>query len=133
MACTASFPGANGLDNAGGAVHQVDKTGKENVTLPRPDAGVPNNLPVADGTPGRAERLKDEEGFLQALTTNALPAVSFVKPIGSLNEHPGNTLLVDHTQYDTTSILKLIETRWGLSPLGARDAAANNMLNAFDF
>jgi len=39
---------------------------------------------------------------------------------------------VDHTQYDTTSILKLIETRFGLAPLGERDASANDMRNAFD-
>ena len=29
--------------------------------------------------------------------------------------------------------LKFIETRWKLNPLGTRDAAANNLLNAFDF
>jgi acid phosphatase len=40
---------------------------------------------------------------------------------------------VDHTQYDTTSILKFIENRWGLAPLGTRDAAANGLTNAFDF
>jgi phospholipase C len=40
---------------------------------------------------------------------------------------------VDHTVYDTTSILKLIETRWGLEPLGTRDAAAADMTAAFDF
>ena len=40
---------------------------------------------------------------------------------------------VDHTPYETTSILKFIETRWQLAPLGSRDAAANNLLNAFDF
>jgi len=40
---------------------------------------------------------------------------------------------VDHTQYDTTSILKFIESCWGLKPLGTRDATANNLLNAFDF
>ena len=40
---------------------------------------------------------------------------------------------VDHTQYDTTSILKFIETRWGLAPLGDRDAAANDLTNAFNF
>jgi len=40
---------------------------------------------------------------------------------------------VDHTAYETTSILKFIETRWQLAPLGSRDAAANNLLNAFDF
>jgi phospholipase C len=40
---------------------------------------------------------------------------------------------VDHTVYDTTSILKLIETRFGLAPLGDRDAKANDMRNAFIF
>jgi plastocyanin len=40
---------------------------------------------------------------------------------------------VDHTKYDTTSILKLIETRWGLAPLGPRDAAATGLANVFDF
>src|SRR2546426_893978 len=40
---------------------------------------------------------------------------------------------VDHTTYETTSILKFIETRWQLAPLGSRDAAANNLFNAFDF
>ena len=41
--------------------------------------------------------------------------------------------LVDSTVYDHTSILKFIEWRWRLAPLGARDAAANNLLPAFDF
>jgi phospholipase C len=40
---------------------------------------------------------------------------------------------IDHTPYDTTSVLKFIEWRWGLPPLGPRDAAANNLLAAFDF
>jgi len=40
---------------------------------------------------------------------------------------------VDHTEYDTTSILKLIENRFGLLPLGERDAKAGDMRNAFDF
>ena len=38
---------------------------------------------------------------------------------------------VDHTRYDTTAILKLIETRWGLAPLGARDAAQVPLTGAF--
>jgi phospholipase C len=40
---------------------------------------------------------------------------------------------VDHTVYDTTSILRFIEWRWGLEPLGGRDAAANNLNAAFNF
>ena len=39
---------------------------------------------------------------------------------------------VDHTRYDTTSILKLIAARFNLPPLGSRDTAADGMLNAFD-
>jgi len=37
---------------------------------------------------------------------------------------------VDHTTYDTTSILKLIETRFGLQPLGTRDAAVADLTAA---
>ena len=37
------------------------------------------------------------------------------------------------TLYDTTSILKFIEWRYGLKPLTDRDAGANNLLTAFDF
>jgi phospholipase C len=153
----------------------------------------------AVGTPGRAEHLKDMDDFRAALRNNALPAVSFIKPLGLFDEHPGYTDVmrgqnyihdlikliqaspawkdsaiilaydenggrwdhvappkgdrwgpgtrvpaiiispfakrhwVDHTQYDTTSILKFIETRWELAPLGSRDAAANDLTNAFDF
>ena len=39
---------------------------------------------------------------------------------------------VDHTEYDTTSIPRTIEVRWGLDPLGSRDARANDLRNAFD-
>lgn len=39
---------------------------------------------------------------------------------------------VDHTQYETDSILKLIETRYGLAPLGTRDAAANDLTGTLD-
>ena len=40
---------------------------------------------------------------------------------------------VDHTQYDTTAILKLIEERWSLQPLADRDAESGDMTTAFDF
>jgi acid phosphatase len=153
----------------------------------------------ADGTVAKAEHLKDEQDFLAALATGRLPAVSFVKPYGLDNEHPGYTDLitgenhvrdlinavrasphwnhtaiiitydenggfwdhvappvvdrwgpgsrvptlvisplarkgfVDHHRYDTTSILALIEHRWGLAPLSARDAAADPLSGAFEF
>jgi phospholipase C len=41
--------------------------------------------------------------------------------------------LVDHTQADFTSILRFIETIHSLPPLTARDAAAADLLEAFDF
>src|SRR5215467_12316250 len=40
---------------------------------------------------------------------------------------------IDHTVYDSTAILKLIETRFGLEPLGERDKNAKGMTEAFDF
>jgi len=151
----------------------------------------------ADHTPGRAAHLKDESEFVRDIQAGRLPAVSFIKPLGPDNEHPGYSDLlrgerhvselvravenspawpgtviivtydehggrwdhvappvvdrwgpgsrvpaiiisplarrhyVDHTRYDTTSILKLIETRWGLAPLGTRDAAANDLERVF--
>jgi acid phosphatase len=42
----------------------------------------------APGMPGRAH-LKDETEFIAAAQGGTLPAVSFVKPIGEENEHPG--------------------------------------------
>jgi len=40
---------------------------------------------------------------------------------------------VDHGVYDHTSILRLLEWRWGLEPLSVRDAHANNLASALDF
>src|SRR5262249_17439574 len=146
----------------------------------------------ADGTPGRTDHLRDELDFYTDVAAGRLPAVSFVKPLGPDNEHPGYATLqngqlhvadlisaiqsspawddtaiiitydeqggrwdhvpppvidrwgpglrvptiiispfarkgfVDHTQYETASILRLIETRWQLEPLSTRDAAAGD-------
>jgi phospholipase C len=151
---------------------------------------------TAEHRVSRAAHLKDEADFLTDLKNRALPAVSFVKPLGSENEHPGygseyegdqhtvaliraiqadgvdwpSTVVVltydefggsadhvappsaapaadrwgpgtripamilspllpavsgiDHTVYDTTSILATIERRFGLAPLADRDRAA---------
>jgi phospholipase C len=40
---------------------------------------------------------------------------------------------VSHTNRELTSILKLVETRFSLAPLTARDAAADDMTEFFDF
>src|SRR5262249_23499536 len=45
----------------------------------------------ADGTAAKSEHLKDEQDFLAAATSGELPAVSFIKPLGANNEHPGYT------------------------------------------
>jgi phospholipase C len=158
----------------------------------------------APGTPGRSH-LKDETEFLDAAAKGTLPTVSFVKPYGAENEHPGyasepngsdhlvdlltaittgpeadHTLVVvtydefggqwdhvsppgtghtpgphdqfgpgtrvpalvvssafsrsgvDHTVYDTTSILATIERALKLAPLSSRDAKVNDLRHAVD-
>jgi phospholipase C len=151
----------------------------------------------AEGTPDRAQHLKDGRDFEKAIADGTLPSVAFYKPVGDLNQHPNYATIlegdrkaaelvrkiqanrklwsssviivtydenggtwdhvappkidrwgpgtripaiiispfarrhfVDHTQYDTTSVLKFIETRFNLAPLTTRDAAANDMTNA---
>lgn len=154
----------------------------------------------ANGTQAKKDHLKDEKEFISAAQNGTLPSVSFVKPLGINNEHPGysdvengeshtvaliNDILngpngkdvvivvtydenggfwdhvappvidkkwgpgtrvpaiiispfskqgfVDHTEYETVSILSFIEQRWGLKPLASRDQNANPLQNAFDF
>lgn len=153
----------------------------------------------ADGTQAKADHLKDETDFVAAARAGTLPAVSFVKPLGMNNEHPGYTDIVtgenhvlslidavrsgpnwkdaaiiitydenggfwdhvappsvdrwgpgtrvpaiiispyakkgyvDHTSYETASILTFIEKRFGLTALGTHDAKAADLTNAFDF
>jgi len=43
----------------------------------------------APGTQARADHLRDEVEFIQAAQNGALKPVSFVKPLGEENEHPG--------------------------------------------
>jgi acid phosphatase len=162
---------------------------------------------TAAGQANRAAHLKDEQQFIedaQSSTSSCnLKPVSFVKPFGTENEHPGYasepggsdhlvsllqdvensacardtmvivtydefggqwdhvsppagqtgvtdlwgpgtripTLIVspylrgneviDHTQYDTTSILATLEQRYGLAALGTRDANVNSLSNVF--
>jgi phospholipase C len=164
----------------------------------------------APGTAARAAHLRDEQEFLQSARSSSeecnLKPVSFVKPIGAENEHPGyasvpngsdhlvellqaiengacakdtmvvvtydefggswdhvpppgqggtpgvhdqwgpgtripalvvspflrGQFVVDHTQYDTTSVLATIEERFGLASLGTRDAGVNDLSNVYD-
>jgi len=173
-------------------------------------------LPDANGKtaagpekPARVQHLRDEQEFLdlanQSTTGCQLKPVSFVKPIGAENEHPGYTnesagsnhlvdlikavegsacksdtlvvstydefggswdhvsppvqggnggvadqwgpgtripalvispflngdFVVDHVPHDTTSILATIEHRFGLAPLGTRDAAVRDLSSVY--
>ena len=47
----------------------------------------------ADGTQLKKDHLKDETVFMAAAQAGTLPAVSFVKPLGINNEHPGYAAL----------------------------------------
>jgi len=164
---------------------------------------------TADGLANRTAHLRDEQEFIDEVDSSSsscnLDSVSFIKPVGLENEHPGYTsesrgsdhlvdllqsiqssacakdtmvivtydefggqwdhvpppgqggtagphdlwgpgtriptlvvspflrgnFVVDHTQYDTTSILTTIEERYGLAPLSSRDAAVNSLSNVF--
>jgi phospholipase C len=48
-----------------------------------------------------------------------------------LSPHLKGDFVVDHTEHDTTSILATIEHRFGLAPLGSRDAAVSDMSSVF--
>jgi phospholipase C len=48
--------------------------------------------PYAPGQPGR-ERLKDYDDLIAAIKDNKLPQVSFYKPIGKYNMHPGYSVV----------------------------------------
>ena len=62
----------------------------------------------AVGKPGR-DHLQDEKDFLAAAKGGTLPAVSFVKPIGEENEHPGYAS-TDNGESHLVDLLKTIES-----------------------
>lgn len=61
----------------------------------------------ADGTKAKADHLKDETDFVAAVKAHKLPAVSFVKPIGIDNEHPGYTDVLTGENH-TEQLIQLI-------------------------
>jgi phospholipase C len=62
----------------------------------------------ADGTAAKSDHLKDEVDFIASLSNDAMPAVSFIKPIGQNNEHPGYTDIV-HGEAHVASLVQLIQ------------------------
>lgn len=71
----------------------------------------------ADGMPDRAEHLKDEEEFIAFVEQGSLPAVSFVKPLGSLTEHAGYSA-VEASERHAADLIELVKA----SPLWERTA-----------
>jgi phospholipase C len=87
------------------------------------DHVAPPSMPVPDGYAPR-KRSTDSPGiFNQA---------GFRVPLVVVSPWTGK-YQVSHTVRDHTSILKLIEARFSLPPLTARDAAADNMAEFFNF
>lgn len=92
------------------------------ITSPLASRGAEQEDDADDDRGGDIQRLKH---VVVVYTASRVPALV----ISPLAKHG----YVDHNRHDTTAILALIERRWDLAPLTARDAAANDMRNAFDF
>jgi len=63
----------------------------------------------APGTKARADHLRDEAEFIAAAKSGTLKAVSFVKPIGEENEHPGYAT-VDEGSRHLRDLLQAIDS-----------------------
>ena len=61
----------------------------------------------APGTAERAEHLKDYDDFAAAIDKGTLPQVSFYKPVGHLNQHPGYTEIMSGDEHLNDLLLKL--------------------------
>lgn len=60
-----------------------------------------------DGSANKKEHLKDETDFTTAVQNGTLPSVSFIKPLGNNNEHPGYASLTKGQEH-VDSIVQLI-------------------------
>ena len=63
----------------------------------------------APGTADRAAHLKDEVEFIAAAQNGSLPQVSFVKPLGNENEHPGYSSEPNGSDH-LVDLIKAVET-----------------------
>src|SRR5262249_33359136 len=59
------------------------------LAAPAPAANYSPTPPLNPATTGPNSHLQDEANFLADVASGKLPPVSFVKPIGKNNEHPG--------------------------------------------
>ncbi|MCP3395127.1 hypothetical protein NLM27_41020 [Bradyrhizobium sp. CCGB12] len=63
----------------------------------------------APGTQARKDHLKDEAEFIQAARNGRLKQVSFIKPVGEENEHPGYTSESEGSQHLVDLIKAIVE------------------------
>jgi len=75
----------------------------------------------------------DYGGFYDHVPPPQVDTYGYGFRVPALVISPYSNVGVVHTTYDLTSLLKLIETKYNLSPLTPRDAAANSMLDCFNF
>ena len=68
-------------------------------------------------------------GKARAATTSSGPATRI--PALVISPFLRGRFVVDHTQYDTTSIAATIERRFDLAPLSSRDAAVHDLSRVF--
>lgn len=63
----------------------------------------------APGTQARKDHLKDEAEFIQAAKNGTLKTVSFIKPVGEENEHPGYTSESEGSQHLVDLVKAIVE------------------------
>jgi phospholipase C len=61
----------------------------------------------APGKPDRERYLKDYDDFVAAIDKGTLPQVSFYKPVGRLNQHPGYTEILSGDEHLNELLLRL--------------------------
>jgi phospholipase C len=147
-----SLPSVIFIERAG--VTELDEHPGNNIQLGAADvAGILNALLVSPAWPSSAFILTYDEGggqydhvtpASQVPPDNILPFLEPGDQRGKF-DHAGFRLpltvvspytkphFVSHTWRDLTSILRLIEVRFNVAPLTARDAAADDMTEFFDF
>jgi phospholipase C len=75
----------------------------------------------------------DYGGFYDHVPPVQIDGYGFGFRVPTIVISPYSKVGVNHTQYDFTSLLKLVETKFGLSSLTTRDGSSNTMLECFDF
>jgi len=89
-------------------------------------------LPKVAGDPAQNSRLVSTAQFYTDAATGTLPQVSWGVP-GLVVSPYARQGYIDHNTYSFEAWLKIVEERFGVKSLTARDANAKDMLADFDF